>query len=296
MYDLIIIGAGPSGVAAAIYAKRSGLNTIIIEKGIIGGLMNYTNLVENYPGFTSITGPELSEKFKEHLESLDIEIKKEEVINLIPGEVKKVITKNNEYTAKCVLVATGRSPKKLGLSGEDKLFGRGISYCALCDAPFYKGKVVAVVGSGNSAFEEGTYLAKFAKEVIVLTRGSSPRADEFLQDKLKEYKNVTIRSNTNIKKINGTDKLESIIINDNEEELKVDGLFIYVGYEPATKFMIDLGVCDERGYILTDDKYETKVDGVFAVGDVEKKNIYQIVTAVSEGATAAVNVYSKISN
>ena len=293
IYDLIIIGAGPAGVSAAIYGKRSGMNIKVFEKGLIGGLMNYTNLVENYPGYKSISGPDLAIQFKGHLQEVDVDVTKEEVVKLIPGEIKTVVTNKDKYQAKTVIVATGRSPKRLGLPNEKELLGRGISYCALCDAPLYKGKRVVVVGSGNSAFEEGTYLAKFAKEVIVLTRNANIRADEILQEKMKDLKNVTIKSNDSITKINGKDKVESVIIN-NEEELEVDGVFIYIGYEPATKFMEELGLCNDRGYIEVNNKYETKVEGVYAVGDIDTKNLYQIVTAVSEGATAAVNAYNKI--
>lgn len=293
IYDLIIIGAGPAGVSAAIYGKRSGMNIKVFEKGLIGGLMNYTNLVENYPGYKSISGPDLAIQFKGHLQEVDVDVTKEEVVKLIPGEIKTVVTNKDKYQAKTVIVATGRSPKRLGLPNEKELLGRGISYCALCDAPLYKGKRVVVVGSGNSAFEEGTYLAKFAKEVIVLTRNANIRADEILQEKMKDLKNVTIKSNASITKINGKDKVESVIIN-NEEELEVDGVFIYIGYEPATKFMEELGLCNDRGYIEVNNKYETKVEGVYAVGDIDTKNLYQIVTAVSEGATAAVNAYNKI--
>lgn len=293
IYDLIIIGAGPAGIGAAIYAKRNGLNVLVIEKGIPGGLINYTNIVENYPGFPSISGPDLADNFKKHLESLDVNYIRDEVLEIVDGEIKRIITKKNEYQTKKIIIAIGRSPKKIGLPNEDKLFGYGISYCSLCDAMLYRGKNVAVYGGGNSAFEEGIYLAKFAKEVIILNRGLSLRADNILQDKIKEIKNIHIINECKVTKITGESKLESIEINDNET-LNIDGLFIYIGYKPATKFIDNLNICDELGYIIVDNNYETNIKGIFAVGDVSKKGVYQIVTAVSEGAIAAINVTNEL--
>ncbi len=295
IYDLIIIGAGPAGISAAIYAKRSGMKTLVLEKGMPGGLVNYTSLVENYPGYKNISGPDLAMKFNEHLLETKAEVKSEEAVKLIPGDIKKVITNKGEYQTKTIIIACGRKARELGLENEAKFKGRGISYCALCDGPLFKNKVVAVYGGGNSAFEEGLFLSTFTKEVIVLNRSKSLRADSVFQQRLKEKTNIKFFDECNITKLNGNEKLESVEINNNET-INVDGLFIYIGFLPATDFIKDLDICNSQGYINVNDQYETKYPGIFAVGDVDSKNIYQIVTAVSEGATAAVNAYNKISN
>lgn len=294
IYDLIVIGAGPGGISAAIYARRSNLKVLVLEKKYPGGLVNTTNIVENYAGFTSISGPDLAENFAEHLKTSEAEYKTEEVIEVIDGEIKKVITDSETYLTKKVLVAVGREPKKLKLPNEEELYGKGISYCCICDAPLFKNKNVAIYGGGNSAFEEGLYLAKFAKNVIILNRSKNLKADNILQKKATETSNIKIIYETTITKINGKDYLESVEIN-NDETLSVEGLFIYIGYVPATSFLNNLGICDERGYIETDKNLETKVKGIYAVGDVCKKEVYQIVTAVSEGAIAAINVNNSLS-
>ncbi len=295
IYDLIIIGAGPAGISAAIYAKRSGMNTLVLEKGMPGGLVNYTSEVENYPGYKSIYGPDLAMKFYEHLLETKVEIKAEEAIKLIPGDIKKVVTKKNEYQAKTVIIACGRKARELGIENEDKFKGHGISYCALCDGPLYKDKIVAVYGGGNSAFEEGLFLSGIAKEVVVLNRSKALRADNIFQNRIKEKTNIRFFDECKITKLNGTDKLESVEINNNET-INIDGLFVYIGFLPATDFLKELDLCNEQGYISVNENYETKLSGIYAVGDVDTKNIYQIVTATSEGATAAVNAYNKISN
>jgi len=295
IYDVIIIGAGPGGISAAIYAKRSGMKTLVLEKGMPGGLVNYASLVENYPGYKNISGPDLAMKFYEHLLETKVDIKPEEAIKIIPGDIKEVITKNSSYKAKTIIIACGRKARELGLENEEKFKGKGISYCALCDGPLFKNKVVAVYGGGNSAFEEGLFLSTFAKEVIVLNRSKSLRADNIFQERIKNKTNIKFFDECLITKLNGNDKLESVEINNNET-INVDGLFIYIGFLPATDFIKELDICNSQGYVAVNDQYETKYAGIFAVGDVDSKNIYQIVTAVSEGATAAVNAYNKISN
>lgn len=295
IYDVIIIGAGPGGISAAIYAKRSGMKTLVLEKGMPGGLVNYASLVENYPGYKNISGPDLAMKFYEHLLETKVDIKPEEAIKIIPGDIKEVITKNGSYKAKTIIIACGRKARELGLENEEKFKGKGISYCALCDGPLFKNKVVAVYGGGNSAFEEGLFLSTFAKEVIVLNRSKSLRADNIFQERIKNKTNIKFFDECLITKLNGNDKLESVEINNNET-INVDGLFIYIGFLPATDFIKELDICNSQGYVAVNDQYETKYAGIFAVGDVDSKNIYQIVTAVSEGATAAVNAYNKISN
>ena len=293
IYDLIIIGAGPAGISAAIYAKRGNLNVLVLEKQYPGGLINNSSVVENYPGFPSITGPELAALFKKHLEESNAQYKREEVIEVIDGDVKTVITKKEEYQTKAVLLAVGRSPKKLGLENEDKFYGQGISYCSLCDAPLFKGKNVAVYGGGNSAFEEGLYLAKFADNVIILNRGKELKADNVLQEQALKMGNIIVINECELTKINGSDHLESVEINNNET-LNVDGLFIYIGYTPATSFLKNLDLTDPQGYIEVNNKYETKLRGIYAAGDIDKKGMCQIVTATAEGAIAAVDIIAKL--
>ncbi len=292
-YDVIIIGMGPAGMSAAIYAQRSKLNTLIIEKNIPGGLINYTNVVNNYPGFSSISGPDLAIKMFEQIKKLNIPFKTEEVIKIISGKIKKVITKNNEYKTKSIIIATGRGSRKLGLPNEEELIGRGISYCALCDAPLYKGKQIAVVGGGNSSLEEGLYLSKYAKKITIINRSNNLIADDFLEDKIKESKNIEVLMNKEIKSINEKKGyLSSLTLND-DSILEVEGLFIYIGFEPKTEIVKELNITNELNYIKVDNNYETDIDGIFAVGDTIEKDIYQIVTAVAEGATAATNIYKK---
>ncbi len=293
-YDLIIVGMGPAGISGAIYAMRSGLEVLVLEKNAPGGLMNQTNVVNNYPGYPSITGPDLSAKFFEHLVSLKIPYQINEVTDILDGDpYKKVVTKKGTFETKTVVIATGRENKKLGLANEKELMGKGISYCALCDGSLYKDKIVTVIGAGNSAFEEGLYLANIAKEVIILSRSEQIIADDILQDKLAEKKNVTIKFNVQVKEIMGQDKLEKVVLS-NGEELITDGLFIYIGYVPATDYVRDLGICNEDGYIIVDNKNETKIKGIYAAGDITKKHVYQIVTASSDGVEAVISAYNYI--
>ncbi len=293
IYDLIIIGAGPAGISAAIYAKRGNLNVLVLEKQYPGGLVNNSSVVENYLGFPKITGPELAALFKKHLEESGVLYKREEVIEIINGETKTVVTKKDKYQTRAILLAVGRSPKKLGLENEDKFYGQGISYCSLCDAPLFKHKNVAVYGGGNSAFEEGLYLAKFANNVVILNRGKELKADNLLQEQANKMDNIVIINECELTKINGNEYLESIEINHNET-LNIDGLFIYIGYTPATSFLKNLDLTDHQGYIEVNSKYETKLKGIYAAGDIDKKGMCQIVTATAEGAIAAVDIIAKL--
>jgi len=289
IYDLIIIGMGPAGVSAAIYAKRAGLNVLCFEKSMIGGYVNYIDKIENYPGMI-MSGPDLAFKFYEHIKELDIEVINKEVLSVIDGEVKKVVTNDDEYLCKNILIATGRIPRKLGLDYEEELDGKGISHCALCDGAFYKGKDVAVVGGGDSALQEALYLSNLCNKVYLIHRRDEFRAVSSLLDKVQDKDNIVRIMNTNISELKSEDDKLSSIILDSGDELEVAGLFIYVGFIPGTNFAKDLGITDEEGYIIVDKHYESTVKNVFAVGDIIKKEVYQVSVSVGEGAEAAINI------
>ena len=292
IYDLIIIGMGPAGVSAALYAKRAGLNVLCLDRAMIGGYVNYIDRVENYPGVL-MSGPDLAFKFYEHIKELDIEYLNKEVVSVVDGDVKQVMTVDSEYLCKNVLIATGRIPRKLGLDNEEALEGKGISHCALCDGAFYKGKTVAVVGGGDSALQETLYLSNLCEKVYLIHRREEFKVAGSLLDKVQEKDNVVRIMNTNITELGMEDnKLTSVLL-DSGDELEVDGLFVYVGFVPGTKFAEDLEITDENGYIIVDKQYETKAKGIFAVGDIIKKEVYQISTAVGDGAQAAINIIEK---
>lgn len=293
IYDVIIIGLGAAGISASIYAKRSGLNVAVINFNTPGGIINESSIVENYPGFKSISGPDLAVNFFEHFNSLDVPLFNEEVIDIIDGEYKKIVTKTNEYLSKKVIIASGRKPKKLGIKDEDKFFGRGISYCALCDGNLYKEKTVAVIGGGNSALESASYLSKIASKVYLLVRRDKLIGDSHLIEEVEQCNNVEIIYNTIV---------EELIINNelltgvktNNDEYKVDGVFVNIGYEPSTSILKSLELEMDRNYIVVDKTMETSIKGIYACGDIIKKDLYQLVTAVSEGAIAANNVFKSI--
>lgn len=293
MYDVIIIGAGVAGISAAIYAKRSNLNVMIIEKESPGGQVNKTATIENYPGFTKIEGPELAFKLFEQLQQLKVEYKALEVKEIVDnGDYKTIITNKDSYQTKTVIIATGRVPRKLGKENEDKLYGRGISFCSICDGNLYKDKHIAVIGGGNSAIEESLYLSSLASKLTLIHRNEKLRADESLINELKNKDNVEILYNTEVEKFNEiSNVLDSVEIKNTEdrniESLKVDGVFVFIGYEPASEFVKNLGLLDENGYVIVNNKMETKIPGIYACGDIIKKDVYQIVTAESEGAVAA---------
>lgn len=295
MKDLIIIGAGPAGISAAIYAKRSGLDVLVIEKNLPGGLINNTNIIENYLGYKSINGAELAINMSDHLEYLNIDIEYKEVIDVvIENDLKKVITNTETYVAKYIIVATGRSAKKLDLSESSKYYGKGLSFCATCDGIFYKDKEVIVIGGGNSAFEEAKYLSNYCKTVKILIRSDKIKADKKLQDEIHNLKNVEILFNSEVKAIFGEDKVEGVILK-NKKVLKISGIFINIGYEPKTDFVKKLNLCDKLGYIEVNENYESKIPGIYACGDIIKKKYYQIIIAASEGAIASLNIKNEIS-
>lgn len=284
MYDIIIVGMGISGITAAIYAKRSNKKVLIIDKGMPGGLLNSIDKISNYPGLIDITGPDFAEKLLEQVKSLDIPYVLEEVINLdLDGEEKIIKTTNNEYKTKKVILAMGRKPKYLGLDNEKDLLGHGLSTCAMCDAFFYKNKDIAVVGTGNSALQETLYLSNIANKIYLINRRDGFRGEEMLVEEVKNNPKVDIIYNANIKNMNEVDgKLKSITL-DNGKSIDVSGVFIYIGYRPATE-IVDKKILDENGYVIVNENLETPIKNVYAIGDVIKKDVYQLVTATSDGA------------
>lgn len=290
MYDIIIIGMGISGITAGIYAKRSNKKVLLIDKGMPGGLLNNIDMISNYPGLINIKGMDFANTLFEQIKSLDIPYVLEEVINLdLTSEEKKVITTSNEYTAKKIILAMGRKPKYLGLDNERDLLGHGLSTCAMCDAFFYKDKDIAVVGSGTSALQESLYLSKIVNKIYLLNRNDSFKGEEMYINEVKSNPKIEIIYNVNIKSFQEKDnKLESITL-DNEKILKVAGVFIYIGYRPATDF-VNKEILDDEGYVLVDDKFETSIKNVYAIGDIIKKDVYQLVTAASDGARVINNM------
>lgn len=293
-YDSIIIGMGIAGISAAVYAKRSGSNVLLLEKMRPGGIINTIDKIENYPGFKSITGPDLAFQLFDQVNALQVPYKMEEVINIsLENDVKIVKTTSSEYRALNVLIATGRSPILLGLPNEEKLIGKGISTCALCDGYLYKGKEIAVVGGGNSALQEALYLSNIVNKIYLIHRRDEFRGDEELVSRVKEKENIEILYNSQVTELKeNNDELKSIVIN-NEKELPVSAMFVYIGYAPKTEFAKELGITNPVGYIEVDENFETKVPGIYAAGDIIIKKVYQIVTAASEGATAAIRFSRK---
>lgn len=291
-YDLIIVGGGIAGITAAIYAKRSNLNVLIIEKNAIGGLLNKISEIKNYPGFTSINGYELTEKLYDQIKELEVPIKLEEVINIELDNIdlKRVVTKEEEYLTKSVLITTGRIPKKIGLENESNLYGRGLSTCALCDGNFFKGKDVAVIGGGNSALQEALYLANIVNKVYLIHRRDEFRADENLIKEVKNNPKITIVYNATVTNINEENNVVKSITLNGEKIIEVSGVFVYIGFIPGTNFIERLGITNESGYIITNGLGQTKIPGIFAAGDIIDKQVYQLVTAASEAAIAAINI------
>ena len=297
-WDVLIIGAGPAGFTAAIYAARFGLDTLIVSKDL-GGNMALTDLIENYPGFPDgISGSELTNKMHEHVKKLGVDIVFDEVERIDPTECAyyegpckfAVRTKNGkEYKAKTIIIAVGAAPRKLHVPGEEEFTGRGVSYCATCDGPLFKGKKVIVVGGGNTALQEALYLKSIGVDVTLVHRRDEFRADKILQDRFRES-GIPAILNTVVTEIKGTNKVEAVKLKNRvtgeEIEMKVDGVFIFIGYEPKTDFVKHLSITDEYGYIEVDMHMRTKVKGIFAAGDIT--NVFkQIAVAVGQGAIAA---------
>ncbi len=300
-YDIVIIGAGPAGLTAGIYAARARMNVLLLEKAVPGGQVLVTDWIENYPGFPEgISGFDLSEKMKTQAEELGLKIETAEVHSLnLAGKVKEIILKDRSITSKSLIIASGASPKKLGI-GEDKFMGKGISFCATCDAPFFKDKIVVAIGGGDTAVQEAVFLTKFAKKVYLVHRRDELRAEKILQERAFENDKIEIIWDSVATGVEGFFGVESVKIKNvktNEKKtLKADGCFIWVGILPNTDFLNESLKTDETGFIQADKNMQASVPGVFAVGDVRDTPLRQIATAVGDGAMAAVNAEHFIEN
>ena len=292
--DLVIIGAGPAGIAAGIYASRAKLSFVLLEKSFAGGQIVNTYEIENYPGIKSTSGFELSTMFREHAEELDVEFRSEEVQDIdLTGSIKKVVTNSETYEARTVILATGASWRKLGVEGEDKYSGMGVSYCATCDGAFYREKVAAVIGGGDVAVEDAIYLARLCKKVYLIHRRDELRAVKVLQEHLFKIDNIEILWDHEVDEIIGDQAVEGIRIHNNktgeERQLDVNGVFVAVGSTPNSQLVAGQVEVDDKGWIKTNDDCETSIPGVFAAGDLRVKSLRQVLTAASDGA---VSVYA----
>lgn len=295
-FDLIIVGAGPAGLTAYLYARRSLLNVLLLDKGPIGGQVLYTDLIENYPGFPEgISGFELIELMKKQVEKLGLQFKEGEVVGLEVEEGYKVLTLSSgeRLRAKAVILALGAKPKKLGVPGERELTGKGVSYCAICDGPFFRGEEIAVVGGGNTALQEALFLTKFASKIYLIHRRDTFRATPILQERVKASSQIELKLNREVIKILGKDRVEGLLLRnkhtEEDEELSVAGVFIFIGYEPETAWLRGKLDLNEQGFIITSKEMETTLPGVFACGDCVSKKFRQIINACGEGAVAALN-------
>ncbi len=294
MYDLIIIGSGPAGLSAAIYAKRAGLELLVLEKApMSGGQVLNTYEVDNYLGMPGMNGFDMGMKFREHADKLGIDFQEAQVRSLTVRDGVKVIgTDDGELEAKTVILATGAVHAHLGVPGEEELAGVGVSYCATCDGAFFRGKTVAVAGGGDVALEDAIYLARFCKKVYLIHRRDEFRGARVLQEELKKLENVEILYSCTVEEIRVGECVESLLVRNvkTEElsELQADGIFVAVGIRPSTELVRELAECDEAGYVLAGEDCATNIPGLYAAGDVRKKPVRQIITAVADGANAAV--------
>jgi len=297
IYDVIIIGGGAAGLTAGIYLARARMDTLLIEKMSPGGQAILTEIIENYPGFPhGITGPELMQKMEEQAIRFGLKIEYGEVVKVEikeekQGKIKTVKTDNQEYKTLAVIVASGAEASKLGVPREEELRGRGVSYCATCDAPFFQGQKIVVVGGGDTAIEEALYLTKFAREITIIHRRDRLRATKILQERIFSNKKVNFAWNSTVTKILGKEKVEGILIKSTktgqEREIYCQGVFMFVGNLPNTKFLEGIIKLDDKGYVITDNNMMSSHEGIYACGDVRKKILRQVITACGEGATAA---------
>ena len=288
MYDVIIIGAGPAGLTSALYLLRANKKVLLLEAKNYGGQIINANKIENYPGIESISGFDFANNLFNQVKKLGEEIKYETVLKI--NEDKKVITNKNEYQSKAIIIATGASNRKLNIPNENKYLSKGVSYCATCDGPFYKNKIVAVVGGGNTALEDALYLSNIAQKVYLIHRREEFRGESKYLEELKKKSNVEFILNSNIISIDGNEYLENITIKDQENninKLNIDGLFIAIGQTPQNEIFNNIVSLDEKGYIITNNEVCTNIDGIFVAGDNRVKDLRQLTTAVSDGSIAA---------
>lgn len=292
--ELVIIGGGPAGLSAGIYAARAAIKTVLLEQGVPGGLVISSMHIENYPGFENgISGPELMDQMEKQARRFGLEIMAANVEGIEPAEGKIILeTGSGRFTAGALIVATGVQPNLLGVKGELEFTGRGVSYCATCDGAFFRGKRVAVVGGGDAAVEEAMFLTRFAEKVFVIHRRGELRATKIIQQRAFANPKIEFVWHSVVDEILGGDLVESLAVRDvrdqNKTSLEVDGVFIYVGYRPNSSLVKDLVEMDEKGYIITDENMRTICPGIFAAGDIRQKLLRQVVTAVADGAIAAV--------
>ncbi len=296
IFDCVILGGGPAGLSAALYLKRANIDCAIIDKTALGGTPTNYCEIENYLGLGKISGFELCEKFEDHVDNFDVQkfpFEEIESADLI-SQIKKIKTKENEFLARTVIIATGAKPKKLNIKGENENIGRGVSYCAVCDGAFYKDKIVCTIGGGNSALEEALYLTKFAKKVYIIHRRDKFRADEIVQKRVLENSKIELLLNYIPIEIVANNKVEKIKLQDVKsgkiKEYKVDGVFPYIGLEPNIELFSGQIEEDKNGFIITDSTMKTNIEGVYAIGDVRNTPLRQVITAVSDGAVAGVEV------
>ncbi len=300
MYDTMIIGAGPAGMTAALYAARSNLKVALLERGIYGGQMNNTAEIENYPGYARISGPELAEKMFEPLENLGVEHLFGQVEKIEDhGDYKKIIIEDEVFETKTVILAPGANHRHLGVPGEEEYNSRGVSYCAVCDGAFFRDEDLLVVGGGDSAVEEAIFLTRFAKSVTIVHRRDQLRAQKLLQERAFANEKISFIWDSVVKEIKGDDRRVTSVVFENVKtgqisESDFGGVFVYVGLDPVSDFVKDLGICDEAGWIMTDQHMKTAIDGIYAIGDVRQKDLRQITTAVGDGAVAGQEVYKYI--
>lgn len=302
-YDVIVIGAGPAGMTAAMYASRANLRVAMLDRGVYGGQMNNTDKIENYPGFKSIKGPDLAQKMYDSATQFGAKLVYGDVqkVTVDDHSMKHVITDSGELQAPALIIATGSNPRKLQVTGEKEYAGKGVSYCAVCDGAFFKNATVTVVGGGNSAIEEGLYLANIAKQVNVIHRRDALRAEKLLQDRAFKNPKMHFIWNSVVTAINGDgQKVTSVSIHNKktneDQKMPTEGVFIYVGAVPATAPFKDLGITDERGWIKTNNQMETNIPGLYAVGDARGKNLRQVTTAVGDGGIAGQNAFNYVDN
>ena len=293
-YDVIIIGGGPAGLSAAIYALRASMRTVLIEKAAAGGQMTLTDEVENYPGFKNINGHELSERFLDHAKSYNLEVLSQEATALEPGMDWHTVQLNNDERLKshAVIMAAGGQPRKLNIPGEDELYGKGVSYCAVCDGFFFRNKTVVVVGGGDSAAEEALYLSKITTKVYLVHRRDALRASMILQERLRTDKKIEFIWNSVVTAIHSHEgQVSAVDLKDTEtgesRELATDGVFIFIGFDPYNQLVPAGTKVNSDGYVCTDEKCETNLPGLFAIGDLREKYGRQIVLSAADGCTAA---------
>ncbi len=287
MLDLIIIGGGPAGLSAAVYAKRAGLSVLLFEKMFFGGQMLNSHNIENYPGYASISGVDLAARFTEGIE--DVERRMEEILDVDP-EQKIVRTHKEQFQARTILIATGAKPRLLDVEGEQRLTGMGVSYCATCDGAFFKNRTVCVVGGGNTALDDALYLSKFAEKIYLIHRRDTFRADRVTVEKVKGEPKIQLILDSEVQQLSGDEMLREVVVRNKktgeERRIEADGIFIAVGNLPQTAFLKGKLALTEDGYIKANESMETSVPGVYAAGDVREKELRQIVTAAGDGAVA----------